>query len=109
MHASLEGKMSFKTILAAVSGGSASEGALELACRFAGRFGAHLEAFHARLDPRDLLAYAGDGFSGAMSGGFIDRLVEDADATAKKIKTSFEATIARHQIPQSVAPSSKRP
>ena len=62
--------MRFKTILAGVSGGSASNGALELACRFAERFGAHLEAFHARLDPRDLLTYAGDGF-GAMSGEFI--------------------------------------
>ena len=57
--------MRFKTILAGVSGGSASNGALELACRFAEQFGAHLEAFHARLDPRDLLTYAGDGF-GAM-------------------------------------------
>src|ERR1700731_2748324 len=78
----MEGEMRFKTILAGVSGGSASNGALELACRFAERFGAHLEAFHARLDPRDLFTYAGDGF-GAMSGEFIDRFVEDADATAK--------------------------
>src|SRR5271166_1965959 len=98
----MEGEMRFKTILAGVSGGSASNGALELACRFAERFGAHLEAFHARLDPRDLLTYAGEGF-GAMSGEFIDRFVEDADATAKETKTSFEAAIARHQILQSLA------
>jgi len=91
--------MRFKTILAGVSGGSASNGALELACRFAERFGAHLEAFHARLDPRDLLTYAGDGF-GAMSGD---------DATAKETKASFEAAIARHQILQSLAPSQQSP
>ena len=100
--------MRFKTILAGVSGGSASNGALELACRFAERFGAHLEAFHARLDPRDLLTYAGDGF-GAMSGEFIDRFVEDVDATAKETKASFEAAIARHQILQSLAPSQQSP
>jgi hypothetical protein len=41
----MEGEMRFKTILAGVSGGSASNGALELACRFAERCGAHLEAF----------------------------------------------------------------
>jgi formate dehydrogenase assembly factor FdhD len=41
----MEGEMRFKTIVAGVSGGSASNGALELACRFAERFGAHLEAF----------------------------------------------------------------
>jgi len=34
--------MTFKTILAAASGGSASDGTIELACRFARRFGAHL-------------------------------------------------------------------
>jgi nucleotide-binding universal stress UspA family protein len=104
----MEGEMRFKTILAGVSGGSASNGALELACRFAERFGAHLEAFHARLDPRDLLTYAGDGF-GAMSGEFIDRFVEDVDATAKETKASFEAAIARHQILQSLAPSQQSP
>jgi nucleotide-binding universal stress UspA family protein len=104
----MEGEMRFKNILAGVSGGSASNGALELACRFAERFGAHLEAFHARLDPRDLLTYAGDGF-GAMSGEFIDRFVEDVDATAKETKASFEAAIARHQILQSLAPSQQSP
>ena len=46
--------MTIKTILAAASGGSASDGTIELASRFARRFGAHLEGFHAKPDPRDL-------------------------------------------------------
>ena len=97
--------MTFKTILAAASGGSASDGTIELACRFARRFGAHLEAFHAKPDPRDLFAYSTDGFGSSMSGDFVDRFVKDSDAIAAKTKAAFEATIAKHQIAISAAPS----
>lgn len=90
--------MSVKTILAAASGGTASEGAIELACRLARRFGAHLEAFHARPDPRDLFLYSGDAMGMSMTGEFIDRFIKDADTIVNRTKASFEATIARHQI-----------
>lgn len=101
--------MTIKTILAAASGGSASESAIDLACQFARRFSAHLECFHARPDPRDLFTYSGDGFGMSMSGEFIDRFVKDAEAIAAKTKTVFEATIARHQIGISAEPSQKLP
>ena len=101
--------MTIKTILAAASGGSASDGAIELASRFARRFGAHLEGYHAKPDPRDLFTYSGDGFGLSMSGEFIDRFVKDADAIAAKTKASFAATVARHQIGMSAAPSQSLP
>ena len=101
--------MTFKTILAAASGGSASDGAIELACRFARRFGAHLEAFHAKPDPRDLFAYSTDGFGSSMSGDFVDRFIKDSDSIAAKTKASFEATVAKHQIGISAAPSLSLP
>ena len=97
--------MTFKTILAAASGGSASDGTIELACRFARRFGAHLEAFHAKPDPRDLFTYSTDSFGTSMSGDFVDRFVKDSDSIAAKTKAAFEATIKRHQIAISAAPS----
>jgi len=97
--------MTFKTILAAASGGSASDGTIELACRFARRFGAHLEAFHAKPDPRDLFTYSTDAFGSSMSGDFIDRFIKDSDSIAAKTKAAFEATVARHQIGISNAPS----
>jgi nucleotide-binding universal stress UspA family protein len=97
--------MTFKTILAAASGGTASDGTIELACRFARRFGAHLEAFHAKPDPRDLFTYSTDSFGTSMSGDFVDRFVKDSDSIATKTKAAFEATIARHQIAVSAAPS----
>lgn len=101
--------MTIKTILAAASGGGASDGAIELACRFARRFGAHLEGFHARPDPRDLFTYSGDGFGLSMSGEFVDRFIKDSDALLAKTKAAFTATVARHQIPMSAAPSLQLP
>jgi len=47
--------MTIRTILAAASGGTATNGAIELACRFARRFDAHIEGFHAKADPRTLM------------------------------------------------------
>jgi len=101
--------MTIKTILAAASGGSATDGTIELACRFARRFGAHLEGFHAKPDPRDMFAYSGDGFGMSLTGDFVDRFVKDADAIAAKTKAAFAATVARHQIPTSAAPSQQLP
>jgi nucleotide-binding universal stress UspA family protein len=101
--------MTFKTILAAASGGSASDGTVELACQFARRFGAHLEAFHAKPDPRDLFTYSTDSFGTSMSGDFVDRFIKDSDAIAGKTKASFEAIVARHQIAISAAPSLSLP
>jgi nucleotide-binding universal stress UspA family protein len=101
--------MTYRTIMAAASGGSASDGAIELACRFAQRFGAHLEAYHVRLDARGFLAYSGGGFGGPMAGEFMDRFAADAAEIAARTRASFEATIARHQIPQVTVPSPPSP
>ena len=101
--------MTFKTILAAASGGSASDGTIELACRFARRFGAHLEAFHAKPDPRELFTYSTDSFGTSMSGDFVDRFVKDSDTIAAKTKAAFEATIKRHQIGITTAPPPGQP
>ena len=101
--------MTIKTILAAASGGTASDGAIELACRFARRFGAHLEGFHAKPDPRDLFTYSGDGFGLSMSGEFIDRFVKDADAIAQKTRAAFNAAATRHQIGLTAGPPQQIP
>ena len=44
-----------------------------------------------------------------MSGEFIDRFIEDADAIAKATEASFDAAIARHQIAKCVAPPEQSP
>jgi nucleotide-binding universal stress UspA family protein len=96
--------MSCKTILAAASGGTASDGVMELACRLARRFEAHVEGFHIRIDPRQVLMAAADGFGMPLLGGWIDELTAEAAATAAKTKVAFDAAIARHGLAMADVP-----
>ena len=84
-----------KTILAAASGGSASAGAVELGCRLARRFEAHVEGFHAKPDVLDLFRY-----DAALGAGIPDTVVEkftkDADAAAAAVCAQFVAALNRH-------------
>jgi nucleotide-binding universal stress UspA family protein len=95
--------MSFKTILVAASGGTASDGAIEMGCRLARRFEAHLEGLHIRIEPQQVfMSAAGEGFAMPRPGQTIDDFAVDIAALAAKTKTAFEAAIVRHGIP--VAP-----
>ena len=89
--------MSFKSILACASGGSASDGATEVACRLARQFQSHLEIFHVRADPREVLqAVAGSGMP--MNGEWIDQMNADTEAIAAKTKSAFVDATKRHGI-----------
>jgi len=90
--------MPLRTIFAAASGGTASDGAVEIALRLAKRFSAHVEAFHVRTDPRDIVMMASDGFGMPVSGEWIDQLVADAAALAGKTKAAFIAAAGRHGL-----------
>lgn len=85
------------TILAAVSGGTASGGAVEVACRLAKRFDAHLEGFHVMPDPRQFIMAA--GFDVPVTADLVDRLVEDGKNIAAKAKADFEQAAARNGLP----------
>ncbi|HXS41887.1 MAG TPA: universal stress protein [Stellaceae bacterium] len=86
---------SIKTILAAVSGGTASGGAAELACRLARRFEAHIEGFHAKPDPLDLFRFDASVGEG-ITGDFIDKFTDDTNAAAAKVRAEFVAALERH-------------
>ncbi len=91
--------MALKTILVATSGGTASKGAIEIACRAAARTGAHLEALHVKPDPNQVAAMMmGDGFGMPTSGEWFDRLIADSDALAEKTKKAFEDVAKRHDL-----------
>ncbi|HEV2546546.1 MAG TPA: universal stress protein [Stellaceae bacterium] len=96
--------MEYRTILVAVSGGSASAGAVELACRLAHRFSSHLEAFHVRVDARELAFLPADGFSVPLSGNVIELAMEDAAANADRAKSIVDAAAKRHALPLQAAP-----
>ena len=84
-----------KTILAAASGGSASAGAVEMGCRLARRFEAHIEGFHAKADPYDLFQY--DAALGVnFDDAFIEKFTADANEAAAKVRGQFVAALGRH-------------
>lgn len=90
--------MTYKTILAAASGGAASAGAMELACRLAVRFGAHVEGFHVRIDAREIILASADGMGMSMPTDWIEAMTVDAIATAARTKASFDAVLSRHGL-----------
>lgn len=96
--------MSYRTIFAAVSGGTATGGVLELACRLARRFEAHLEGFHVKVDPGEMLIMVANGLSGPLARRWIDEVRDEAGVTAAKTKAEFEAATARHGIPAAASP-----
>jgi nucleotide-binding universal stress UspA family protein len=99
--------MTLKTIFVAASGGSASDGAVETACRLAARVGARLEGFHVKVDPIQIVMLAADGFGMPVAGDWIDRLVEDADKLAEATKTKFAAAVERHGMRMSATPQAQ--
>src|SRR5208282_4607136 len=96
--------MTFRTILVAVSGGTASDGAVELACRLARWFEAHLEGLHVRVDPIAVVAMATNGFGMPLAGEWIDQITDEAAQLAEKTKAAFDAAVARHGLSPGAAP-----
>jgi nucleotide-binding universal stress UspA family protein len=91
--------MSIRTILVGASGGTANDGAVELACRLAQRFQAHLEGLHVRPDPQELVMAAGAGFGMPMPGDWVDRISTEADTAAAEVKKRFLAAGERQGLP----------
>ncbi|MBV8775940.1 MAG: hypothetical protein JO258_01975, partial [Alphaproteobacteria bacterium] len=90
--------MPIRTILAAGSGGSATEGAFELACNLASRLDAHVEGFHVMIDPLQVFAAFGAGDGIAVSGALIDEMTADAEKGTAKMETAFKAAAGRHTL-----------
>ncbi|HZS83847.1 MAG TPA: universal stress protein [Stellaceae bacterium] len=95
--------MAIHTILACASGGTATNGTVELASRLARRFEAHVEGFHVRPDPREILMYAGDGFGMPLAGSWIDQFRREIQAAAARTKDAFLAAAGRHGLPMEPA------
>lgn len=58
--------MSVRMILVPVTGLAETSSALEAGLRLGYRLGAHVEAVHVALDPRESVAFLGEGMTGAM-------------------------------------------
>ncbi|HYU11245.1 MAG TPA: universal stress protein [Stellaceae bacterium] len=90
--------MTIKTILVAASGGSATGGAVDLACRLAQRFRAHLEGYHVLLDPQAALAALGDGVGLGLTSTLIESMIAEAQIKAAETRSLFDQILARREI-----------
>ena len=91
--------MSIKTILVPVNGFDATSPALEFGLRLARRLDAHVEVYHVALDPRDNVAFLGEG----MTGGLVEEIMTVTEREAKersdRARALFEAACARADVP----------
>lgn len=92
--------MAIKTIMAGLSGGSASNGTCEIACRLAVRFGAHLTGLHVRPDVSAMIMAAGAESLAVTA--TMNWTMEVSDALIAKqndARAAFVATAGRHHLP----------
>ncbi len=91
--------MSFRTIIAAISGGSASFGAAELACELAARFKAHVEGFRAEIDPGLMLAVGVDDIGSPQAALAIDEAAKREAEATERARSVFNSAAERYQLP----------
>jgi nucleotide-binding universal stress UspA family protein len=90
--------MGIKTILVAASGGTATGGAIDLACQLAQRFRAHLEGYHARLDIPGAAAALGEGAALGPTVMIVESMLAEGKATASEARSLFATILAHHKI-----------
>jgi len=91
--------MTFRTILVGASGGSANDGAVELACQLAVRFHAHLEGYHVKFDPTEIrVAASSGGIAVPAARVWIDDMKADAARLADRTKTGFFSMAERYGL-----------
>jgi nucleotide-binding universal stress UspA family protein len=108
-HSSVGLQMSIRTILVAASGGTATAGAVQLACQLARRFSAHIEGYHVVLDPTAALAVTGDGFGVPAPVALIESMLDDAKAKAAETLAIFEEIAKQYEIPRRGPPQFAAP
>jgi nucleotide-binding universal stress UspA family protein len=96
--------MTIKTILVAASGGSATTGAVELACQLAQRFRAHIEGYHVLLDPQAALAAMGEEAGLGLTGALIEGIEAAARARAEETRALFAKVLVRRETAMGEAP-----
>lgn len=103
--------MAVRAMLVGVSGGAATNGATEIACRFAARFGADLEALHVRTDIAELaIAGGAEGLAAPMlDAAWLNGIEANERSRAEQIRMAFRATAARHGFDATAKPEPGAP
>ena len=87
-----------KKLLVPVGGMSERSPALDAALDLAARFGAHVECLHVTLDPRDSVAYLGDGMTGTMIARVMAAAEKEANERTDRARQVFDRSCAEKSI-----------
>lgn len=87
-----------KKLLVPVGGMSERSHALDAALDLAARFGARVECLHVTLDPRDSVAYLGDGMTGTMIARVMAAAEKEARERTDRARQVFERSCGEKNI-----------
>ncbi len=88
----------FRKILVPMSGVSERSRHLEVALRLAKDFDAHVQVLHASLDPRDSVAYLGDGMTGTMIARAMEESEKESAERSERAQSVFQKTCAEQSV-----------
>jgi nucleotide-binding universal stress UspA family protein len=97
--------MALRKILVPLTGLDEDAAVLETAFGLGERIQAHVEVFHALVDPRDAVAFVGEGMTSTM----IEQIMKAADKEGQQRNTRahelFERLVAEHKAPRVERPA----
>lgn len=86
--------MTIRTVLAPLGSSQNPSSHLAGAFAFAKRLGAHVDVFHISPDPRDSVAYVGEGVTGAIIEDLMSAAEQEGDARATQSRAEFDSMCA---------------
>jgi nucleotide-binding universal stress UspA family protein len=95
--------MDIRKILVSITGADQGLPCLEAAFTVGRYVGAHVEGLHARRNPRDALAYIGEGMTGAMIEELITAAEQESETLARRAREDFAAACEAAGFDQSEA------
>lgn len=98
--------MAIKTILVPLSGLPGRGQWLDAVVKIARELDAHIEALHVAMDPRDSVAYVGEGMTSAMIGDVMAVAEREAEERRQQAQKVFEDACTRNDVTVSDQPDS---
>ena len=98
--------MTIKTILVPLSGLPGRGLWLDAVVKRSQEWGAHVEAIHVAMDPRDSVAYVGEGMTSAMIGDVMAVTERESDERRQEAQKVFEDACHRNGVTISDQPDS---
>ena len=98
--------MAIKTILVPLSGLPGRGQWMDAVIRLSREWDAHLETLHVAMDPRDSVAYVGEGMTSAMIGDVMAVAERESDERRQEAQKVFEDACQRNGVTISDQPDS---